>query len=313
MLKIKDKIADTLKKISKLEIVENEFSSIDGKKKNLDNELYKLLILLEKKNHEISKLEKFSLGRIIKSVFVNRKKILEEKRNEYYDLSNQYEKLKSEISVLDYEYKILERKYNDLLKYKQELQALLEKREEELLNEDSSDGLTYRNIIDDIEKLEKEKSKVLVSISIINKLFSKLTLLSAALREVDGYSNWKGRRRMRNVDSYKNVAIRNAKQYLLESNLIIKKLEQSLADIKIESVELKLNPIEFKGFVNVIFDNFITDIILKKKINDAIDNIDDVYQNLNVLKKELRKKTADIEKKIIRLEQVKKEVVSNVK
>ncbi len=312
-MKIKEKIADTLRKISELEKVESEFSSVDDKKNKLNNELQKLLDLLDKKNHEISKLEKFSIGRVIKSVFVDRKKLLEEKRNEYYDLSQRYEKLKSEIRVLDYEYSILERKYNDLLKYKKELQALLKKREEELLSEDSTDGLTYRNIIGDIEKLEKEKSKVLVSISIINKLFNKLTLLSAALREVDGYADWKGRRRIRNAESYKDIAIRNAKQYLLESNLTLKKLEQSLADIRVESVDLYLKPIEFKGFVNVIFDNFITDIILKKKINDALDNIDDVYQNLNILKKDLRKKTADIDKKIIRLEQVKKEVVSNVK
>ena len=313
MSEIKDKIEQTISKINRLQIVENEFSSIEGKKKKLNSDLLKILDLLEKKNYEISKLEKFSVAGLIKSAFIDKKKLLEQKRNEYYDLSKQYERLKSEISALDYEYGLLERKYNELLKYKQELQALIEKREEELLYEDSSEGLTYRNIIDDIKELEKEKSKILFSSSIIDKLFSKLTLLSAALREVIGYGHWKSRRRMRRSNSYKNIAIKNVKQYLLENDLLIKKLEKSLEEIKIERLNLDLRPIEFQSFVNVLFDNFITDIILTKKINDAINNVDDVYQNLNILKRELKEKLTDINKKIDRLMQVKKEVVSNSK
>jgi hypothetical protein len=70
-----------------------------------------------------------------------------------------------------------------------------------------------------------------------------------------------------------------------------------------------LKPIEFQGFVNVFFDNFITDIILKKKINDAVDNVEDVYQNLNILKNELNNKLIDLNKKIDRLQLVKKDVV----
>ena len=309
MLVTKDKIAQTIKKIRDLQIVEKEFTSIEGRKKELNEDLLKLLNFLENKNHEISKLERFSVGGLIKSVFIDKKKTLEQKRDEYYELSQQYEKLKSEISALNYEYDILERKYNDLLRYKQELEALIEKREKELFTEDSSEGLTYRNIIDDINEIETEKQKVLLSISIIDKIISKLTLLSAALREVEGYGHWKSRRRMRRTNSYKSVAIRNAKQYYLESDLMIKKLEKSLVNIDIENIKVNLKPIEFQGFVNVFFDNFITDIILKKKINDAVDNVEDVYQNLNILKNELNNKLIDLNKKIDRLQLVKKDVV----
>jgi hypothetical protein len=309
VLVTKDKIAQTIKKIRDLQIVEKEFTSIEGRKKKLNEDLLKLLNFLENKNHEISKLERFSVGGLIKSVFIDKKKTLEQKRDEYYELSQQYEKLKSEISALNYEYDILERKYNDLLRYKQELEALIEKREKELFTEDSSEGLTYRNIIDDINEIETAKQKVLFSISIIDKIISKLTLLSAALREVEGYGHWKSRRRMRRTNSYKSVAIRNAKQYYLESDLMIKKLEKSLVNIDIENIEVNLKPIEFQGFVNVFFDNFITDIILKKKINDAVDNVEDVYQNLNILKNELNNKLIDLNKKIDRLQLVKKDVV----
>jgi len=236
VLVTKDKIAQTIKKIRDLQIVEKEFTSIEGRKKELNEDLLKLLNFLENKNHEISKLERFSVGGLIKSVFIDKKKTLEQKRDEYYELSQQYEKLKSEISALNYEYDILERKYNDLLRYKQELEALIEKREKELFTEDSSEGLTYRNIIDDINEIETEKQKVLLSISIIDKIISKLTLLSAALREVEGYGHWKSRRRMRRTNSYKSVAIRNAKQYYLESDLMIKKLEKSLVNIDIENI-----------------------------------------------------------------------------
>jgi len=307
----KNEIKNLIKKINSLQIVEKEYSSIESKKKKLENELSELLDLLQTKNNEISKMEKFSFGGLIKSVFVDRKKVLDKKREEYYDLSKQYEKLKSEIAALNYESNLLGRKYNDFLRYKRELQALFEKREAELMTEDSMEGLTFRNMLDDIKDMKKEQAKILVSISIIDKLYSKLTLLSAALREVEGYGNWKTRKRMRRVDSYKNIAINNAKQYLLESNLMIKKLEQSLIGIKINSVNLYLKPIEFQGFLNVIFDNFITDIILRKKINDAIDNIEDVYRNLTILKNELRDKIESIEDKIKQLEILKKEVVSD--
>ena len=312
MTAIKDKINQVVGKINSLRIVEKEFSSVEDRKKQLTAGQFKLLRELEKKNNEISGLEKFSVGRLIKSVFIDRKKVLEQKREEYYQLSKRYDKLKSEIAALDYELSILEKKYNELLKYRQELEALYEKREDELLQEDSSDGLAYRNIVDEIGELENKKTKLLITNSLSDKLEGKLTLLSAALREVEGYGNWKNRRRMRRANSYKNTAIRNAKQYLLESNLLIKKLQQSIDDIGLEAPALNLKPVEFQSFVNILFDNFITDIILRKKLNDAVENVEDVFQNLNYIKRQLKNKLGNLDKKIKRLELVKKDIVSKI-
>lgn len=310
MTEIQQKLIETKEKISNLELIESEYLDAKSRRNDLNSKLAGLLHELDSKNKEITKLEKFSVGGAIKSLFVDKKKQLESKRDEYYKLSKEYDKLKSEISALDYEMELLGKKYQELLLLKEEYEALKEQREKELAAENSTQGIAYRNILEDIENENNHLLRINGAFSLIDKLINKLTLFSASLREIQGYGHWKNRRRMRRSGSYKSIAIKNAKQYYLESTLLLRKLEQFLEDLNFDYFDIKLKNIEFDSLLNIFFDNFITDIILSKKINEAVNNVDEVYNKLNVLKNELNDKENEIKQKIQKLEKLQDELIS---
>lgn len=308
MSETKKILSEILSQINDLELVEKEFSRVELNKEKLKSSIDESLKKLEKKNREIEELSGFSFGGLVTSIFKDKKKLLEFKHDEYYKLSQHYDSLKNEMSTIDFEYNILSKKLNDLLQLKQKLKALMEKRENELLSENSQQGNTLNQIIDDISEKNTILEKTQRAIKIIDKLFTKLTLFSAALREVEGYSSWKTRRTRRS--SYeRNTAINNAKEFNIESKLLLNNLDNALRDIGNSIGRIDLRIIDFESYLGVLFDNIFSDLIIKKRVSEAVVNVESVYQKLKLMKYDLENNLKDYSEKISRLKQVKTKII----
>jgi len=283
---IKDKIQELKKQISEMELVEKELNHVKLNKEKNENQIKNILVLLEKKNIEIDKLLSFSLTGAISSIFIDKKKTLEEKRNEYYELSKQYEKLKSESSTIKFEYDILNKKIIQLTGVKKELEALLEKREYELLNENSAEGNTLRKLSKDMGYHVQVIDELEEAIKFINRLLNKLTLLSASLQEIESLTSW-SRPRIRRSSTQKRKAIANAKEYNIECKLLLNNLDAILRNLNYTATSIDLNLMNFESFLGIFFDNIFSDIILQNKISVAISDVERVYQKLKRIKKDL--------------------------
>ena len=318
VIKQKEKHVDNLREnikrlkneIKKLSLIDGELAKAKEKKNKIHEQLEGILSELAKVNEEISKLEKFSLGGMIKSLFIDKKQALEEKRRHYYDLTKQYEKLKTEASAIDYEYGILNEKAKKLLKLEEELKALKYKRLLELQKEDSTTGISLRNILASQEREAGFQKKIAIANELIDRLLEKLTLLGAAMREVTGYNRvTAGRMRRMDIQQLKNKAINNAKHYHLESKLLLEKLRQVLSGIDDVPEVPVLRDIEFDTYFDMILGGIFSDLILKKRINDALQNLEYVYNRLRQIKYELKEKLAASKENHKRLEEIKDKIL----
>lgn len=308
MSETKEILLKVVSQINDLEIVENEFSRVEQNKEKLKSSINDSLRKLERKNKEIEDLTGFSFGGLVTSIFKDKKKLLDFKHDEYYKLSKHYDSLKNEMSTIEFEYKILNKKLNSLLQLKQKLKALIEKREKELIAENSSQGFTLKKVIEGINKEFDFKYKTQNAIKIIDKLFTKLTLLSAALREVEGHSSWKTRRSRRSLHS-RNTAINNAKEFNIESKLLLNNLDNALRDIGDSIGRIDLRIIDFESYFGVLFDNIFSDLIIKKRVSEAVVNVENVYQKLKTMKFELEKRLKKSSSNISRLNEVKEKII----
>lgn len=311
MADTKNKLQEVLIKIKNLDIVENEFSKAKENLNVIGESINDLLVLLEKKNNEIQKMDSFSLGGAIKSIFVDKNKALEDKRNEYYTLSQKYDKLKVKKSGIEFEYDILNKKLIELTKYKKEFDYLMDLRAKELLNENSSQGYSLKKILKEFDE-EKEKHKKLnITRDLIDKLLNRTTLLSASLREVENYTSWKGRR-TRNHRFDKRQAINRAKELNLECKLMLNNLDKLLIDINYTFRTLDLQLVNFENLMGVFFDNIISDFILQQNIEKAIIEVESVYKRLKKIKVdilELLEKSSSSEE---RLKEIRESIILDV-
>lgn len=309
MSSIRERIRELLSQINQLSVVETEIIRAENSAKVIDQNIREKLEMLEKKNLEIERLQSFSLTGLISSVFVDKKFELENKRNEYFQLSRQYDQIKAEKSASIFEMEILNRKMNELGVMKQELLVLMENRENELVNENSSQGMALLNVQKDIEEANIKLQKLNRSLELLDRIFSSLTLFSAALRDVESNISW-NRKKQFMAGNSKETAIKKAKEFNVESRLMLNDLGKMLRELGISYTNLDVVLVAFENEFGIFFDNFISDIIMKKRIIEGVENVEFVFQNLKHVKEKITDKVSETDLLRQRLNSVKNKILT---
>lgn len=309
MSSIRERIRELLSQINQLSVVETEIIRAENSVKVIDQNIREKLEMLEKKNLEIERLQSFSLTGLISSVFVDKKFELENKRNEYFQLSRQYDQIKAEKSASIFEMEILNRKMNELGVMKQELLVLMENRENELVNENSSQGMALLNVQKDIEEANIKLQKLNRSLELLDRIFSSLTLFSAALRDVESNISW-NRKKQFMAGNSKETAIKKAKEFNVESRLMLNDLGKMLRELGISYTNLDVVLVAFENEFGIFFDNFISDIIMKKRIIEGVENVEFVFQNLKHVKEKITDKVSETDLLRQRLNSVKNKILT---
>ena len=312
MTDTKTRLKEVQIKIVDLSKIESEFAVTEQKRIEIEDSINRILTQLESKNDEINKLEGFSIGGAIKSIFVDKTKSLEQKRNEYYSLSKAYDKLKIEKAGLDFEYKILNEKVKTLTKFKKEFEYLVELRAKELLTENSSQGHALKNILKDFENEKELLSKLNVTKAILEKVLNRLTLLGAAFSEVESYTSWK-RRRGRNFRFNKRQAINRAKELNLECKLLLNELENRFSKLGYTYRTIDLQLVNFENLFGMFFDNIFSDLILQQNLSKAIAEVDSVYNKSKKIKIDILNLVNKSEKDLTRLKEIRENIKGRVK
>ncbi len=310
MTDTKTRLEEVQRKIEDLGKIESEFAVTEQKRIDIDDSINRILVQLESKNDEISKLESFSIGGAIKSIFVDKAKTLEQKRNEYYSLSKAYDKLKIDKAGVDFEYKLLNEKLKSLTKYKKEFEYLIELRAKELLTENSSQGHSLKNILKDLERENELLGNLNITKAIIDKVLNRLTLLGAAFSEVESYTAW-NRPRVRNFRFNKRQAINRAKELNLECKLLLNELEKSFSKIGYTYRTIDLQLVNFENIIGMFFDNIFSDLILQQNLSKAIAEVDSVYTKSKKIKIDILNRINKSEKELKRLKEIRESIILN--
>lgn len=305
---LKERIQELMIKIDNAKIVETEILKAQDSLDKLEYEIKDILENLDKTNNEIESLQGFSFKGMVKSIFIDRQSSLEDKRNEFLILSKKYDELKKEKDIADFEMNILNRKISDLGVMRHELKAILEQREQELRSENSSQGIALNNLITDIDNIGNSISGLKSTLSLCDQIFSKLTIFSASLRELENNLSWKKNKHY-NSRSDREISIRKAKEYNVENRLVIHELEKRLREYNLFKNGLDLGLIAFENEFGILFDNFISDMIMKKRIIEGIANIEIVFQNLKNVKTALEAKIVFFENEKIRMLDIKEKML----
>ncbi len=310
MTDTKTRLEEVQSKIEDLSKIETEFTVTEQKKIEIEDSINRILVQLESKNDEINKLEGFSIGGAIKSIFVDKAKSLEQKRNEYYSLSKAYDKLKIDKAGVYFEYKILNDKVKTLTKFKKEFEYLIELRAKELLTENSSQGHALKNILKDFDNEKELLGNLNITKAILDKVLNRLTLLGAAFSEVESYTSWK-RHRGRNFRFSKRQAINRAKELNLECKLLLNELEKSFSKIGYTYRTIDLQLVNFENILGMFFDNIFSDLILQQNLSKAIAEVDSVYNKSKKIKIDILNRINKCEKALKRLKEIRESIILN--
>jgi len=291
-----DKIRLLNEEITKLKTIENHYQSSKKELLEAQKEFEKLEHKLNDEYADIEALEKLTLKGVFHSILGDKKKQLEAARQEYLQVALKHNELKTTIETLNYELSILQKK-SDMLKQLQTEQKGLQKiREKELRFEDSVQGEQLRIILKSIDTNIEESNRLEAIESSGKKALKKLSLSVLALQEAKNWGNWDMmQKRHRMGDFYKHGAIDDAKKYAFDAKRALINFQRELGEIDMHLNTKEFDMSSMSSFLDIFFDNLITDWIFQQKIKKTLTNINIVIEDIKIIIGKLDQKQRNLE------------------
>jgi hypothetical protein len=291
-----DKIRMLTAEISKLKTVEKHYLNVENDLKKAEEKRKKIETQLHDEYADIEALEKLTLKGIFHSILGDKEKQLEQARQDYLQVTLRYNECKNEIDTLRYELRVLGKKTDRLSLLQGELDSLKKIRENELRIEDSPLGNQLRSLLDKIDSNIDRTSRADEIRNTGKVAFKKLSMASLALQEARNWGNWdRMHKNHRKGDYYKHSAIDDAKQFAFEAKRALLNYERELDELGIRLNTQQLDISSLSGFLDIFFDNLITDWIFQQKVKKTLSNLNlvigDVRRSLDQID-ELQKKNA---------------------
>jgi hypothetical protein len=281
MAATQDKIRLLNDQISKLRTIETHYQATKNELKLAELEFEKLEENLNEEYADIESLEKLTLKGVFHSILGNKEKQLEIARQEYLTATLKYKAAKTTIQTLQFELKILKRKTQLLQDLEAELIGLHKIRENELKVEPSPQGESLRHILLEIDdQITYSNSLDLVKNS--GKLaLKKLSMAVLALQEAKNWGDWDMMSKRQKIGDYvKHSAIDDAKQFAFDAKRALLVFERELQEINMQLNTKQLEIGSLSSFLDVFFDNLITDWIFQQKIKKTLINLNEVIEDV---------------------------------
>jgi len=268
--------------------------------------------LVQKEFEDVENLEKMGMKALFHKVLGNQEAQLEKERQEYLQVSLKYDQVRKSIELLEFEQNILQKKSGSISAIEARLNELSRIQEKELINMQGEGAMEIRKINSQIETQQRLKIDVNEAAKAGVKSLECIDGVVAGLQQAHKWGQWdmSGRNPMSNHLKY--TAIDKAKDWAYEANRQLKLFEKELLDVYRQiPQDFQLHLDSFNRFIDVFFDNLITDWIIQQKIYNALNNTLNIRDKVVRMLKTLETETPRIDQNIEELEISKKQFILN--
>lgn len=291
----------------------SRLKEIDPEIARLRNELQPLELNMQKEFEDIEALEKLGMKTLFYKVLGSQQDQLEKERQDYLQASLKYDQVRKSLELLEFERNILIKKVGGLPAIEQRLNELSAQQEKEILNMSGNASLEIKKIYSQIEAQQRMKIDISEAMKAGTKSLECIDAVVAGLQQAHNWGQWdmSGRNPMSNHLKY--TAIDKAKDWAYEANRQLKVFEKELMDVyhNIPN-DFRLQLDSFNRFIDVFFDNLITDWIIQQKIYNALDNTLNIRDKVIRMIKTLELEGPKVDQSISALETQKKEYILSI-
>lgn len=268
-------IKETLEILIGLRKVKKHYKNTEEELDNAYKKLDELHDILEKEYKDVTEIEGLSMKSLFAKVLGSKEKQIEKERQEYLQASLKYNDFKKQVEVLEYERDLLKKKIIDIKLHENKLEALKKKREKELLRSNSAQGKQLMKIVYEIDELIRYRKEVIEAVDAGNDSKTELNKLIAYLKKAKDWGSWDmASSNSRHSSYYKKGAIDNAQKSAHYTQRQLNRFQQELYDVGLRNQEFEINIGSFNTFMDIFFDNLISDWVIQQKVKNALGNVE---------------------------------------
>ncbi|HPQ20386.1 MAG TPA: hypothetical protein PK147_00965 [Saprospiraceae bacterium] len=283
--------------------VKRRFNFIEKKLTEVVQKIEQQRKIVHKEYYDITVLESNTISSIFYKWFNDLELQLEKERQEYLMAILLLNSLEEEEKILSYESKILSEKYKSINVDENRLSELYKIKERKILYSGGEQKEIIKEKNHQIDNLNSRNREIMEAINATNETLAVFEKIHHYLNLVNdwGYMDSGG---SGNNSSYKKLRFIDVnRKLILEAQHSMEILAKELEDLYTRPV-IHLNIKDFDGFISIFYRHLITDWILRRKMNNAINSIIQNIDSLTTLNMMLH---AEKNKNIKEIERLKKQ------
>jgi len=272
------KIHETIAQIKKLNSIQKHHTSTTKELENSYAELNKVEDQLVDELEDIEKLEKMSITSVFYKVLGSQEEQLEKQRQEYLTVSLKHKELKKDIEILEYEHKVISGKVQEIGGLEESLEQLKKIRLQEIMRTDDHLRRQLTGIHRELDDISAEVEELRQAADAGNNSLKAIAVVIKHLKDAEHWGNWDMMNKQgRYYSQMKHNAIDRAMNAAQQAKHKLKIFDRELVDVNIEQTQLHIKIDGFGRFMDIFFDNLISDWVIQRKIKNAINNVDSTF------------------------------------
>lgn len=276
-----EKIHQLLEKLEELKAVERYYQSTKVQLDEADSALKAIEKDLDKELKDIESLEGLSIKSLFHKVLGSKEEQLEKERQEYLQLSLKHKEHVKDIEVLEYELNLLEKKMDDVSSISNKIEQLKKVREKEILSGHSHLRDSLIALYNELDHRRSRKAEIMQAFKAGQAALASVSRVIDHLAKAKKWGDWDSMSKSRRYDRRKHSEIDRAIDQAYHAKRLLTVFKNELNDVGIRMGRIDLN-IEAPGsFMDVLFDNLITDWVVQNKIKNALKNVEITHDKVS--------------------------------
>lgn len=272
------KIQDTIAEIKKLNSIEKHHSETTSELEKSYTELSELEGQLVEELEDIEALEKMSVTSLFYNVLGSKKQQLEKERQEYLTVSLKHKELKKDIEILEYEHKLISSKVQEIGGLEEHLEILKKLRLQEIMSTDDHHRRRIVGIHREMDEIQSELEELKQANGAGDNALRAIGEVIKHLKDAEHWGNWDMmNKRGAHYAQMKHNAIDRAMNAAQQAKHKLKIFDRELVDVNIEQTQLHIKLDGFGRFIDIFFDNLISDWVIQRKIKNALNNVESSF------------------------------------
>ncbi len=285
--KISDKIHGHLRKLEELNAVQRHYEETSSGLKGAQKELNAMDKNIKKELKDIEKLEGLSVKGLFYKVLGSKEEQMEKERQEYLQLNLKRKELVSRVELLEYELDVLSKKVQKIDGLEAEVEHLKKLREKEIMVHPGPMRKRLLSLHGEIDEAHRYHAELQEAYKAGMDTMQSTQIIIDHLRNAKKWGNWDQMGRSRRYDHMKHTAIDRAVRQAYHTQNMLKIFARELRDVGINMGQIDIHIESIGGFLDMLFDNLITDWLVQNKIKNALRNIETNYDRIVRLVKTL--------------------------
>ena len=260
---------------------------------------------LEKEHRDVEKLEGLSITGIFHSILGNKDEQYEKEKKEFLTAKLKFDNCCSTLNVLRKEKDNLEKELGKQKGLEEEYELLIKEKEKLIINSNDPKAAELHLLSESISGYKLNLTEVDEAVTAGRDLDGVLSRIIDSLESAKGWGTWDMFGGGVIATAIKHDKIEQARSNIAVAQLKLSRFSKELDDTGIRN-SMSIDIGGFETFADYFFDNLITDWLVQSKINNSLEQTNQVFYKVQSIIAGLLDKKCNLEKNISEAENLRK-------